>query len=189
MSTADQLQSGQEHSATVPTTIENAADWPEISQQIATDTGQPATVTPELVAELLGSGVALLFSADAARDMNRLRGTFADPVIAQCQRNTGCLNGERPVSTTAKLIGAPTVNGHPAVRTHLSISVEQPNGEASTSLQVWDLEIGAEVTVGQATCPNCGAPLAPGELVCGHCGTDVRSVMAVPLVVSRLELY
>jgi NMD protein affecting ribosome stability and mRNA decay len=43
--------------------------------------------------------------------------------------------------------------------------------------------------VGQQTCPNCGAPIGNGELVCGYCRTDVRSLVEVPLVVSRLELY
>ena len=41
----------------------------------------------------------------------------------------------------------------------------------------------------QGRCPNCGAPIARGELVCEHCRADVRSVVTVPLVVSRLELY
>ena len=55
--------------------------------------------------------------------------------------------------------------------------------------QVWDLQLGTQVTIGQPQCPNCGAPLARGELICGHCHADVRSIVEAPIAVSRLELY
>ena len=80
-------------------------------------------------------------------------------------------------------------DGHPVVRTHLRIQVQRPDGSPSVATQFWDLQLGAQVMVGQQTCPNCGAPIGGGELVCGYCRTDVRSLVEVPLVVSRLELY
>ena len=55
--------------------------------------------------------------------------------------------------------------------------------------QFWDFTFNAQVTVGQSTCPNCGAPLSGGELICDHCHTDVRRTVEAPLVVNRLELY
>jgi hypothetical protein len=88
MTTAEQLKVSP-----VPTTIANPGEWEAIAKQIASESGLPTEVTPEMVAGMVGSAVALLFQADAARDMDLLRGTFADPVIAQCQRNVGSLLG------------------------------------------------------------------------------------------------
>jgi uncharacterized Zn finger protein (UPF0148 family) len=81
------------------------------------------------------------------------------------------------------------VDGHPVLRAHVSIQVQDADSSQSVNSQIWDLQLGAQVTVGQSICPSCGAPLAKGELICGHCGTDVRSATKVPLAVSRLELY
>jgi hypothetical protein len=184
MTTAEQLKVSP-----VPTTIANPGEWEAIAKQIASESGLPTEVTPEMVAGMVGSAVALLFQADAARDMDLLRGTFADPVIAQCQRNVGSLLGEAPVSAVVNLIGAHMVEAHPTLRVRLPIQVKSPDGSESVNSQFWDLQLGAEVTVGQAVCPNCGAPIAQGALICEHCRADVRSVVKAPLVVSRLELY
>jgi hypothetical protein len=175
--------------APVSASIDNVADWEEISERITSVAGLPTLVTPDLVAGVIGGALALLFGADAAKDMNRLRGTFADPVIAQCQRNAGELLPGRPVSAVVHLVGAHMADGHPVLRTHVSVQVQGASGQEMLTSQFWDLELGSQVTVGQANCPNCGAPIATGELICGHCRTDVRSVVAVPLVVSRLEFY
>jgi hypothetical protein len=180
---------GQLQVSPIPASIDNVEDWKEIARQIASESGLPTVVTPELVAGMIGSAVPLLFEADAAKDMNLLRGTFTDPVIAQCQRNAGCLLGEQPISAVAHLVGVHKVDGHPALRAHLSMQVQDADGNPSVNSQFWDLQLGAQVTVGQSQCPNCGAPIAKGELICGHCRTDVRSVVEAPLVVSRLELY
>jgi uncharacterized Zn finger protein (UPF0148 family) len=75
------------------------------------------------------------------------------------------------------------------LRVHLAIVAEYDQGARRVVSQFWDLQLGAQATVAQPSCPNCGAPLAQGELICAHCGTDVRSVVEVPLLVSRLELY
>ncbi len=184
MTTTDQLQV-----APIPTTIDNAEEWDAIAQQIASESGLPTVVTPELVRGMIGSAVPLLFGADAAKDMNLLRGTFADPVIAQCERNAGCLQGEKPISATIHLVGSHMVNGHPALRARLSAQVQGIDGDQSINRQFWDLQLGAQVTVGQLQCPNCGAPIAKGALICEHCRTDVRSVVETPLAVIRLELY
>jgi hypothetical protein len=183
MSTTGQLQASP-----VPATIDNAGRWDEIAQQIASLSGLPTVVTPEMLVGMIGGGVALLYEADAAKNMSLLRGTFADLVIAQCQRNAGCLAGAQPTSATVNLVGAHMADGHPVVRVHLSIQVQTADGHIVNG-QFWDLQLGAQVTVGQSQCPNCGAPIGTGELICAHCRTDVRSVVEVPLVVSRLELY
>lgn len=184
MSASEQLQLSP-----IPASIDNGTDWQAISQQLDSEAGLPTAITPEMVAGMLGSAVPLLFEADAAKDVNLLRGTFSDPVIAQCQRNLGCLEGGTPTSVAVHLVGAPMAEGHPALRAHLSIQVQDAAGAQRVDSQFWDLQLGAQTTVGQSTCPNCGAPIVDGHLICQHCGADVRSVVEVPLVVSRLELY
>lgn len=171
----------------VPATLESPQEWPETAARIASLAGVPTTVTPEMLGEMIGSAVALLYAADGSRDMGLLRGTFADPVIAQCERNAGGLQGERPTSAVIRLVGVRTVDAHPTLRVHLSIGVT--GGTQTVSGQVWDIEVGGDATVGRPDCPNCGAPLPAGGLTCGHCGSDVRTVVNVPLLVSRLELY
>jgi hypothetical protein len=118
-----------------------------------------------------------------------LRGTFADQVIAQCQRNAGSFTGARPASAVVHLVGSHMENRQPVLRARISIQVEDPDGAQTVNNQFWDLQLGAQVTVGQPNCPNCGAPVGKGELICGHCRADVRNVVEVPLVVTRLELY
>lgn len=184
MTTAEQLKVSP-----IPASIANPGEWEAIAKQVAAESGLPTQVTPELLVGMIGSAVPLLFEADAARDADLLRGTFSDSVIAQCQRNGGCLLGENPVSVTVTLIGAHMVEAHPTLRVRLPIQVQGADGSESVNSQFWDLELGAEVTVGQAMCPNCGAPIAQGALICEHCRADVRSVVKAPLVVSRLEMY
>lgn len=100
---------------------------------------------------MIGSAVPLLFEADAAKDMNLLRGTFADAVIAQSQRNTGCLEGGHPTSAVVHLVGAHTVDGHCLLRAHLIIQVQDADGSQRVARQFWDLQLGAQVTVGQTS--------------------------------------
>jgi hypothetical protein len=169
----------------IAASIANPGEWEAITKQVAAESGLPTPVTPEILTGMIACAVPLLFDADAARDTNLLRGTFADSVIAQCQRNVGCLLGEQPESVLINLIGAHMVEAHATLRVRLAIHVD---GER-VNTQFWDLQLGGEVTVGQATCPNCGAPIAQGALICEHCRADVRSVVKAPLVVSRLEMY
>jgi ribosomal protein S27AE len=173
----------------VAVSVQNPDDWAELAGQIVAGRAMPTTLTPELIAGMTGTAVPLLFAADAARNVDLLRGTFADPVVAQCLRNLGCMMGAQPVKVAVHLVGAHVAQGRPVVRVHLAIQTQDADGHAGAQNQFWDLEAGGEVTVGQTSCPNCGAPLGTGELLCGHCHTDVRSVAQVPLVVSRLELY
>ena len=175
--------------ALVPASIDNPGDWEALANQIKAATAIPTVVNPEMIGKMIGSAAPLLFAADAARNPNLLRGTFSDPVVAQCQRNAGMLGDVKPVAVVVHLVGSRIVDGHPVVRAHLSIQAHDANGNASAQHQFWDLQFGAQVTVGQPNCPNCGAPIGPGELICGHCHTDVRSVVDVPIVVSRLDLY
>lgn len=180
---------GQLQVAPIPATIDNGSEWQQFAQQIEAQAGAPPAVTPELLTGVLGSAVPLLFEADATSNANLLRGTFADPVVAQCERNAGDLMGARPLSVTGHLVGARLVEDHPSLRVHLSIAVKGADGAEAVNNQFWDLQLGAQVTVGQPTCPNCGGPIAQGQLICSHCGTDVRSVVHVPLVVGHIELY
>lgn len=175
--------------APVPATIDNAADWDVLANQIMVATGMPTAVTPQMIAGMVGSAVPLLFAADSARNLNPLRGTFSDPVVAQCARNAGTLMGAHPQSVVVHLAGSRVVDGHPVVRAHLSIQATGEDGNPAPCQQFWDLQFGATVTVGQPSCPNCGAPVGQGELICGHCHADVRSVIDAAIVVSRLELY
>jgi hypothetical protein len=175
--------------STVPARIDNEECWEEIAKQIEAESGLPTQVTPQLVSGMISSVVPLLYQADAAKDMGLLRGTFTDALIAQRQRIAGCLQGARPILVVADLIGTHMDDGHPTIRAKLSIRLTNRDGGESVANEFWDLRLGDTATVSQANCPNCGAPMGQGELICGHCGTDARSVVTVPLVVSRLELY
>lgn len=175
--------------APVPATIDNAADWDLLAHQITAGAGMPPVVTPEMIVGMVGSAVPLLFAADAARNLNLLRGTFSDPMVAQCTRNAGTLMGALPKAVVIHLAGSRVVDDHQVVRAHLSIKATEPEGKPTSSQQFWDLQFGGQVTVSQPSCPNCGAPVGRGELICGHCHTDVRSVVDVPIVVTRLDLY
>jgi hypothetical protein len=180
---------GQPEIAPVPATIDNAADWDVLTNQITAGTGMPSVVTLEMIVGMLGSAVPLLFASDATRNLNLLRGTFSDPVVAQCTRNAGTLMGALPKAIVVHLAGSRVADGHPVVRAHLSIEATGPDGNPTRSQQFWDLQFGGQVTVSQPSCPNCGAPVGAGELICAHCHGDVRNVVDVPIVVSRLDLY
>jgi uncharacterized protein (UPF0212 family) len=173
----------------ITASIDNPGDWESIARTLESATGLPVPVTPDLIQSAIAGAVPLLFEADATNRPGLLRGTFADPVVAQCQRNPGNLLGERPASVEINLVGAHLVATQSVVRTRLTIQVTTAEGGSSVNRQFWDLAFGSQVTVGQTTCPNCGAPLGQGELICGHCQTDVRRVVNVPLVVSHVELY
>ncbi len=175
--------------AAVPASIDNPEDWDALAGQIVAATGMPPDFTPDTIAAMVGGAVPLLFEADAAGNPDLLRGTFSDPVVAQCARNAGECMGARPTSVTVHLVGSRIDDGHPVVRAHLVIAVGRPDGTAGGIGQFWDLQLGGQATVGQPECPNCGAPIATGELICSHCHMDVRSVVDVPIVVSRIELY
>jgi ribosomal protein S27AE len=175
--------------APVPASIDNPGQWDTIAQQIALASGLPLTITPEVLLGMVGSAAPLIFEAQSAGDAGMLRGTFADPVVAQCQRNGVRLLSGEPVSAVVHLVGGRVADGHSVLRVHLAIEGQDAAGEHTVDRQFWDLSLGGQVTVGLHSCPNCGAPLAAGELVCGHCHTDVRKTVQVPLVVSRLELY
>ncbi|HEY6396939.1 MAG TPA: zinc ribbon domain-containing protein [Solirubrobacteraceae bacterium] len=184
MSVTDQVQL-----APIPSSIDNLDGWGALVQQIESQSAVPTVVTPELIAGVIGSAVPLLFEADTTGNANLLRGTFIDPVIAQRERNVGDLMGAQPRSVAAHLVGIHMTDGHPVLRAHLRIELLRSDGTPSMASQFWDLQLGAQVMVGQANCPNCGAPIGPGELLCSYCKADCRNLREVPLVVSRLELY
>ena len=184
MSSTQELRIGP-----IAASIDNPEDWEVLASQITAGTGMPTAITPEMIIGMIRSAVPLLFAADAARDANLLRGTFSDAVVAQCMRNTGELMDAQPTTAAVHLVASRVVDGHPVVRAHLSIDTRSGNGTPPTQNQFWDLQFGGQVTVGQLDCPNCGAPIGAGELICGHCHTDVRGVVDVPIVVTRLDLY
>jgi hypothetical protein len=173
----------------VPASIDNPDDWGTIADQLTRGTGLPLTTTSGALLAMVRGAVPLMFEAQVGANPGLLRGTFADPVVAQCQRNGTSLLSGQPRSTVVDLVGSRVVDSHPTLRVHVVIKGEAPGGEPTVDRHFWDLQLGAEVTVGQQTCPNCGAPIATGELICDHCHTDVRTTVQIPLVVSRLELY
>ncbi len=175
--------------APVPASLDNPGDWDTIAEQVTHATGLPLGLTADSLLAMIGSAVPLLVAAQTAGDAGVLRGTFADPVVAQCGRNGTALLTGTPDSTLVHLVGARTINGRPVLRVHLVIRGADAVGAPTLDRQFWDIQVGADVTIGQQLCPNCGAPVDPGELVCGHCRTDVRVTVQVPLVVTRLELY
>jgi len=175
--------------ATVPVDLDNPEDWNDIAQQLAAVTSIPGSVTPELLTMTVGSAVPILFAADRSGDSDILRGTFTDQVMTQRRGLPGSLDGDTPVSVTLHLVGAPLREGKPVIRAHLVIATRSADGGSGANSQFWDFTIDTQVVVGQATCPNCGAPVPEGRLICDHCHTDVRQVVSAPLVVSRLELY
>ncbi len=179
----------QAHLAPLDASIDNVEDWEAITAQITRSTGLPLSVTPDAVLGMIRTAVPLMFEAQLTRNMNLLRGTFAAPVVAQCQRNADGLLSSEPVSAIVHLVGGHADGAGAVLRTHVSIEGQRADGTRSFDRQFWDLRLGAEVTVAQSACPNCGATIAGGELICGHCGTDVRSVVHAPIVVSRLSLY
>jgi zinc-ribbon domain len=169
--------------------IDNPGDWDAVTQRITQVSGLPPAVDADTLLALIRSAVALMFEAQASANMNLLRGTFAAPVVAQCQANADGLLSGRPGSVVVHLAAGRVVDAHGVLRVHLEVHGQRVDGSPSVDRQFWDLQLGGQVTVAQSACPNCGAPVAGGELVCSHCGTDVRSVTDVPAVVSRLELY
>ncbi len=169
--------------------IDNREDWAAVTQGIERATGLPLAVSPDGLTAVIGAGLALMFDGQKSRSMDGLRGSFAAPVVAQCQANHDGLLSGRPRSVTIHLAAGRVVDGKGVVRVHLEIHGERQDGSASIDRQFWDIQVGAQVTVAQPACPNCGAPITAGELVCSHCGTDVRHNVDVPVVVSRLELY
>lgn len=175
--------------ATVSVDLDNPEDWDDIVQELAAVSSISGALTPELLTMTVGSAVPILFAADSSGDADILRGTFADQVITQRRGHPGSLNGDTPVSVTLHLVGAPAHEGKPAIRVHLLIATRSADGGSGANSQFWDFTIDTQVVVGQASCPNCGAPIPEGRLVCDHCHTDVRQVVSAPLVVSRLELY
>jgi hypothetical protein len=175
--------------APVSASLENPGDWDTIAEQVTHATGLPLGLTPDTLLSMIGSAVPLLFAAQAAGDAGVLRGTFADPVVAQCRRNGTALLSGTPDRALVHLVGARSVNDRPVLRAHLVIRGADAAGAPTLDRQFWDIQLGADVSIGQKLCPNCGAPVDPGELVCGHCRTDVRVTVQVPLVVTRLELY
>jgi hypothetical protein len=173
----------------ISVSIDNLDDWADIKKQIQAETGVPPAATTDDLVGLIGSAVPLLFEADLTHNADQLRGTFSDQVVAQCRRNAGGFYGDRPTSVVVHLVGAPKVGTQPVLRAHIQVKTATTDGSVGANNQFWDFELGGESTVGQSNCPTCGAPLGKGELICNHCNTDVRSVVHVPLAVSRLELY
>lgn len=180
---------GHRELSPIPVSIDNPERWDEICGQILREAGLPTTLTPRLLTGLIADAVPLLFEADDTRDASILRGAFTDRVIAQCLRNAGCFRGAWPLSAVVHLVGVPAADGHPVVRAHIAIQVQDAGGERGVSAQFWDFRAGAQVTVGKSQCPNCGAAIDAGELICRHCQTDVRRIVDAAVVVNRLELY
>lgn len=175
--------------APIPVTVENPDLWKELATQLSTAEGMPTRLTLETLCGMVGSAVPLQFAADASGSADLLRGTFSDQVVAQAQRNAGRLQASRPESATVRLVGVPIRNGRPELRIHVTVAALTPEGERVAFGEFWDFSPDNLATVSTARCPSCGAPLGVGQLICAHCHADARTVVTVPLAVSRMELY
>lgn len=173
----------------VPVSITNPADWGDISRTLSEKSGVPSTVDLDSLTSMLSGAIALLFEADRVDDIDLLRGTFSEQVIAQCQRYQGYLEGGRPLSANTYLIGVPNNAINPCIRVRNTITDETTNSESHTVEQFWDLEVNRQTLVGLSSCPHCGAPMKLGELICKYCHTDVRMNITAPLLVVKLETY
>jgi hypothetical protein len=175
--------------APIPVTVENPEVWSELSTQLSAAEGMPTRLTLETLCGMVGSAVPLQFAADASGSADLLRGTFTDQVVAQAQRNIGRLREARPVSAEVRLVGVPIRDGRPELRIHITVASLAPDGDKVAVGEFWDLSSDNQATVSTARCPSCGAPLGLGQLICDHCHSDARTVVTVPLAVSRMELY
>jgi len=164
-------------------------DWPAIAGQLTRATGLPVAVDADALTAFVAGALALLYEADRSGDAGPLRGSFADPVVAQVQRNAHSLGGATPTGVTITLAASRVIDGHPVIRTHLAVAVHTPTGLPAVQRQFWDLQLGGQATVAAPACADCGAPLAPGELLCHHCGADARLLAHPPVLVARLEHY
>jgi hypothetical protein len=173
----------------IQVTVDNPEVWAEIALHFATRTGTPLSSDLAALTSLVASGVTLLFEADATGSVDLLRGTFSDQLVAQCERNLGCLHGDRPTSAMVHLVGVPESTREASIRTRVMVAVTELDGQSGMRSQFWDLQADVSVVVGTSTCPNCGAQLQPGQLICGYCSTDVRRSLQVPFVVTKLEMY
>ncbi len=173
----------------VAATLGDPEDWPAIAGQLTRATGLPVVADTDALTAFVAGAVPLLYEADRARDGGPLRGSFADPVLAQVQRNAPALGGAVPTGVTITLAASRVIDGHAVIRVHLAIGVRTPTGASAVQRQFWDLQLGGEATVAATTCSGCGAPLAAGELLCRHCGADARVLARPPVLVSRLEHY
>jgi hypothetical protein len=181
--------SDQAKMSPVSVSIDNPDDWADIAQQLSASAGVPSCLTPDVLMGTVGSAVPMLFAADASGTTDLLRDAFAPQVIVQRQRLSGSLNGDTPDSVVLHLVGTPIQDGKTELRVHLLIKTHTSAGGEGASSQFWDFAVGAQVTVGRTSCPNCGAPLGNGQLICDHCHANVGRTVDAPLVVNRLELY
>jgi hypothetical protein len=176
--------------APIPASVDNPESWAAIADLLTEETGNPPSVTPESLAGLVARAVPALFAADAARDTSCLHSLFAAQVIVQCARRAGYLSGATPRSASVHLVGAPPGEaGHPIVRAHVTIDVQDPSGTEAVERQFWDFEIRTQMTVAESGCESCGAPAQARDVFCRYCGHDLRGSSTVMLAVCALKLY
>ena len=171
----------------VPVSFENPETWSDLGVRLAR-VGFSGTSLDQL-AGLVSTAVPLVFACDLSGDYSAMHGVFSDVTVAQCEQNSGSLQGAQPASVSVRIAAVQSELTPPTLRIHLTIGVIGAADGASVLGQFWDVASNQQAVVGQSTCPNCGAPIASGLLACTHCGADVRSVVSVPFVVERLQLY
>jgi hypothetical protein len=174
----------------IPVTVSDPDRWTDVATQAAARTGLPLSVNLEFLEQFVATAVPAFFEADATGQFGRLRGVFADPVVAQCERNRGSLEGVRPTSVSVAVVGVPHDEPEPGlpIRLKLSIAVTGPVPTRSVE-QFWDVITDQVATVAASLCPSCGAPVGPGELACEYCHASTAQSVQRPLLVWRLRLY
>jgi hypothetical protein len=174
--------------AAVPTTVDNPADWGDITAAITRRTGTPPSVGLESLCRFVGDAVALLVDADKTGTFEELRRSFSPQVVAQLAAHPGDYAGCRPRAVRLTLIGAPHRDGDPVVRVRVRIELADAHDGGVESDQFWDVQMKATPEhTAPDVCPNCGAPLGAGALVCGFCRAEPGPSSATPLLVARLE--
>lgn len=177
--------------APVTVAVTNPDHWADIARDVESKTGVPLIVNVDYVQQFVAAAVPALFLADSTGQFGLLRGLLLDPVVAQCERNRGVLEGAAPQGVSLSLVGMPHDEPAPSppIRMKLSIALLARSGESREAEQFWDVTVNQTATVAQPKCPSCGAPIAPGELACHYCHAITAQVVQRPLLVSRLRLF
>ena len=91
--------------APIPVAVENSEEWEGIANHAQRVSGAPLGTDLESVEKFVALAAPRLFWADSTGRFEVLQGMFAGKVIAQCEGNTGCLQGARPLGATVTLVG------------------------------------------------------------------------------------
>jgi hypothetical protein len=175
---------------TISVSCDNPQDWAQIVDD-AHRSGQFVDVTPATISAIVAGGVPAMFHAAATGELEGLRSIFTSSALGNISRAAPMLAGTVPQNAVIHLVGlVPGPGGDPVIRIHLSMHALDPQGQPEVIQQFWDIsQTGTVVVNTRPTCPGCGAPVPAGTIRCPYCGVDVRETTAVPVIVSRVQMY